>query len=156
ATDVLVDPQLGRFMLDLTGLGIASDDLRVDYILALTDARVGAKAFSLEPIVKEVFSFAADGSVAVVRDAFDGTPIAVKVRLGSTISEFEGTARGWTIFRNGVSVSATLAAELKSLDDVGSPVTPGRIAVDLERGRFKFPAGVLSLGDVITVSAAVE
>jgi hypothetical protein len=154
--DLAVDPQLGRFILDLAALAATAEDLRVDYLLAPAARIEDAAPFAFAPAAPEAFAFAADGGIRPLRDAFDGTPIAVAVRLGGAIGDYHGTARGWRILRNGVDLGATLPAELRSLDDVAAPVTPGRIAVDPERGRFKLPAGLLAPGDVIRVSFAAE
>jgi hypothetical protein len=53
---------------------------------------------------------------------------------------------------NGTDVHATLAADLGDLDDLDAPVPAGRITIDPDRGRLKFPAGFLAPGDRVTVS----
>jgi phage tail-like protein len=155
-TDLAVDPQLGRFILDLAAVATKAEDVRVDYLLAPAARIEDAAPFAFAPAAPEAFAFAVDGGILPLRDAFDGTPIAVALRLGGAIASYHGTARGWRILRNGVDLGATLPAELRSLDDVAVPVTPGRIVVDPERGRFKLPAGLLAPGDVVRVSFAAE
>lgn len=156
-TDVAVDPQLGRFILNLTAIGATAEEVRVGYLLAPAVRIENAAPFTFAPAAPpEAFAFAADGITLPLRDAFDGTPIAVALRLGRAIAEYHGSARGWRIFRNGTDLCATLSAELRSLDDLAAPVAPGRIALDPERGRFKLPAGLLAPGDVVRVSFAAE
>ena len=64
--------------------------------------------------------------------------------------------RGWRIRRNDVDVSGTLPAEVKSLADVNTVATPGRVAVDPDLGRFRFPAGFLAPGNRISVGFDAE
>jgi hypothetical protein len=157
ATDVAVDPQLGRFKLDLVGLGIAAEQIRVDYLLAPVQNHQGRAPAALSETVHEIFGFDPQGKMIVLRDGEDGTPISVKRRLGAPLSDFHGKRRGWTVYRNGVDVSGVLLqAEEKDLEDPTTPVTPGRLAVDLDRGRFKFPAGFFSPTDVIAVDYSDE
>jgi hypothetical protein len=155
-TDLAVDPQLGRFILDLAGIDAKAEEVRVDYLLASAVRIEEATPFALAPAAPEAFAFAGDGTVVSLRDAFDGTPIPVALRLGRALADYHGSARGWRILRNGADVSATLSAELRSLDDVTAPAPPGLVAIDPERGRFKLPAGLLAPGDVIRVSFAAE
>jgi hypothetical protein len=155
-TDVAVDPQLGRFILDLAALGAKAEEVRVDYLLAPADRIEDATPFAFAPAVPAAFAFAVDGATLPLRDGFDGTPIAMALRLGRALADYHGSARGWRIFRNFTDLGATLPAELRSLDDLGAPVAPGRIAIDPARGRFKLPAGLLAPGDVIRVSFATE
>jgi hypothetical protein len=156
STEVAIDPQLGRFVLDLGAIAAKAEDVRVDYLLAPAARIEDAAPFAFAPPAPEAFAFAGDGAVLRLRDAFDGTPIAVAMRLGKALAEYHGTERGWRILHNGADLSPTLPAELRPLDDVTVPVPPGRIAIDPERGRFKLPAGLLALGDVIRVSFAAE
>lgn len=154
-TEVAIDPQLGRFVLDLGAIAAKAEEVRVDYLLAPAVRIEDAAPFAF-PAAPEAFAFAGDGTVLRLRDAFDGTPIAVAVRLGKALADYHGTERGWRILRNGIDLSATLPAELRSLDDVAVAASPGRIAIDPERGRFKLPAGLLAPGDVVRVSFAAE
>ena len=89
-------------------------------------------------------------------DAFDGVPLSVALRLGKSLAEYDGTLRGWTIYRNGAASTAALTAILRNLEDPLPPVPAGRIGIDPQRGRFKFPAGFLAPGDRITVDYAFE
>jgi phage tail-like protein len=152
-TDLAVDPQLARFILDLTAIEAKAEEVRVDYLLAPAVPVEDATPFALGP---EAFAFAPGGGALPLRDGFDGTPIAVALRLGRAIADYHGGARGWRIFRNGTDLCATLPAELRSLEDLGAPVPPGRIAIDPARGWFKLPAGMLAPGDLIRVSFATE
>jgi phage tail-like protein len=155
-TDIAVDPQLGRFRLDLAALDARAEDIRVDYLLAPATRVQGADAGSLSPLVPEAFAFAADGASTPIRDAFDGVSLSVAFRLGKSLTEYHGTLRGWTIYRNGAPITATLTAELGDLENLSPPVPAGRIGIDPQRGRFKFPAGFLAPGDRITVDYAFE
>jgi len=76
--------------------------------------------------------------------------------LGEPLTAFHGGVRGWTIYRNGVDVSATLQAESKPLEDLTTGVTPNRVAIDLARGRFKFARNLLSARDIVTVDFGFE
>lgn len=154
-TDIAVDPQLGRFRLDLAALGAHAEDVRVDYLLGPAVRVQGAEAAPLSPPIAGALTVAA-GAPAPLRDAFDGVPIAVAMRLGRPLADYHGTARGWTIYRNGAATTAALAAELRDLEDASAPVPAGRVAVDPQRGRIKFPAGFLAPGDRITVDYAFE
>lgn len=153
---VAVDPQLGRFKLDLAGLGIAAEQIRVDYLLAPVQNHQGRAPAALSETVHALFGFDPQGKMIVLRDGEDGMPISVKRRLGADLADFHGTARGWRVYRNGIDVSGTLPAEEKDLGDPATPVTPGRLAVDVDRGRFKFPAGSFSPADLIAVDYSDE
>ncbi len=155
-TDVAVDPQLGRFVLDLAALNVQAEDVRVDYLIGPSHNMTDGKPSALSTTVPEVFAFLADGRVLGLRDAFDGTLVTTKLRFGLALTDFHGADRGWRIYRNGVEASATLPAEAKALDDVTTPVSPGHIAIDVERGRFKFPAGFLAPEDEVTVDFSAE
>lgn len=156
-TDVAIDPQLGRFKLDLAGLGIIAEQIRVDYLLGPVQNHQGRSPAALSETVHEMFGFDPQGKMVVLRDGEDGMPISVKRRLGAALADFHGKRRGWTVYRNGVDVSGVLLqAEEKDLEDPTTPVTPGRLAVDLDRGRFKFPAGFFSPTDVIAVDYSDE
>ncbi|MDC4224038.1 MAG: hypothetical protein MPW15_07355 [Candidatus Manganitrophus sp.] len=156
STDVAVDPQLGRFKLDLTGLGITAEQIRVDYLLGPVQSHRGTAPAALSETVHEIFGFDPQGKMIVLRDGEDGMPISVKRRLGAALADFHGKRRGWTVYRNGTDVSGTLSAEEKELGDPATPVAPGRLAVDVDRGRFKFPAGFFSPADVIAVDYSDE
>jgi phage tail-like protein len=150
--DVAVDPQLGRFRMDLASLTAAPEEVRVDYLLALAARVEDANPNSLSPAIPEVMAFSADGGLVRLLDGFDGTPISVAVRLGRPDGRYHGSARGWVVRHNGTDVHATLAADLGDLDDLDAPVPAGRITIDPDRGRLKFPAGFLAPGDRVTVS----
>ncbi len=157
AHDVAVDPERGRFKLDLTGLGIAAEQIRVDYLLAPVQNHQGTQPAALSETVHDIFGFDPQGKRIVLRDGEDGMPISVKRRFGAALSDFHGKRRGWTVYRNGVDVSGVLLqAEEKDLEDPITPVTPGRLAVDADRGRFKFPVGFLSPADLIAVDYSDE
>ncbi len=154
ATDIAVDPQLGRFRLDLAALGAKAEEVRVDYLLGPLNR---AQDATPEPLAPAAFAVSSGGGITPLRDRFDGTPVSVAIRLGRGLEEYHGNARGWSIYRNGTDVSATLPGELRDLADAAAaPVTPGRIAIDPDRGRFKFPAGFLTSGDHIMVDYSFE
>jgi phage tail-like protein len=155
-TDIAIDPQLGRFRLDLAALDARAEDLRVDYLLGPVTRVQGADAGVISPPVPQAFAFAADGATTPLRDAFDGVPLSVAFRLGKSLPEYHGTTRGWVIYRNGVAITAALAPELRDLANPLPPVPAGRIGIDPQHGRFKFPAGFLAPGDRITVDYAFE
>ena len=156
-TEMAVDPQLGRLKLDLAALGITAEQVRVDYLLAPARNRLGGDPDAIDAGVDGLFGFDPGGKMILLRDGEDGTPISVKRRLGAALSAFHGKKRGWTVYRNGVDVSGLLLqAEEKALEDPATPVTPGRLAIDLDRGRFKFPAGFFSPDDRITVDYSDE
>ncbi len=150
-TDVAIDPELGRIRLDLTALGLRAEELRVDYLLANVAGVDAAKALALSSGAPELFAFAPDGAHARPRDRRDGTPLAVALRLGRPLSSYYGTPRGFTLRRNGAPLTAALTPDLVSLDEPAATVAAGRVAVDLERGRFQLPSGSLASGDVVTV-----
>ena len=152
-TDVAVDPQLGRFLLNLSALGTKAEDVRVDYLLGTT-ARAEDVVAKVLDATRAVFAFAPSGDLMPLHDAFDGTPIDMALRLGRKISDYHLTPRGWHIRHNGTDI--TLPAELKELEDFSSPVTARHVAVDPRRGLLKFPAGFLAGRSRITVSYAYE
>jgi phage tail-like protein len=156
ATDVAVDPELGRFRLDLAALGARAEQVRVDFLLAAAALVEDGEPLALSASVPEFFAFLADGATLPLRDRLDGTPIAVALRLGRSVSDYEGGGRGFSIRKNGVDVAASLSLELIELDAETTPVTPGRVAVDVGRARFKFPTGFLAPGDQIRVDYAFE
>jgi hypothetical protein len=152
--DVAVDPQLGRFVLNLAVLGTSSSQIRVDYLLG--PARVVRNA---APAVVDssagLFSFSSDGVRIPLRDGFDGTLIASKLKLGRDVAEFHGTPRGWVVRRNGVDVSGTLTASIQPLESPAA-VSAATIAINPARGRLQFPPGVFAAGDVVTVDFNYE
>jgi phage tail-like protein len=154
--DILIDPQLGRFLMDLSALHVRPADVRADYLLAPVQSIAKGKAFGLSSAIPEVFAFARGGEFVRLRDAVDGTPLSSKVRLGVSLASFHGTSRGWTIRRNGVNVRDALQAQAKSLENLAVSVPPNHVAIDLDRGRFKFPAGFLNPDDVVTVDFSFE
>lgn len=154
-TDVAVDPQLGRFLINLAAAGVPAGRLRVGYLLAPAARSNGATPLALGP-APSVYAFAADGATSPLRDAYDGTPLSVKLRLGVAISAFHGSARGYRVLRNGVDVSGALAPDLQALDVASAAAAAGKLALDLDRGRFALPAGFLQPGDVVTVDFSAE
>jgi hypothetical protein len=152
-TDVAVDPQTGRFRMDLAAVGTAAEHVRVDYLLANVDTSAGP-ATPLSQAVPELFSFSQDGGHIRLRDALDGTAIGVALHLGMPLAAYHSTARGWTILRNGEDVG--LVPEVMDLADEAAPVSAGRIAVDVNLGRFKLPTGRVGAGDRFAVTFAFE
>ena len=155
-TDVAVDPELGRFLLDMTALAAAAEQVRVHYLLALATRVEEATAARLSEAIPEVLSFSADGGPVRLLDGLDGTPIPVAVRLGRPLDGYHGTARGWVVRRNEVDVGVELAAELTDLETLETPVPAGTLAVDADRGRLKFPPAFLTPDDRVTVSFSFE
>jgi hypothetical protein len=155
ATDVAVDPQRGRFLIDLGALGLPAARVRVGFLLAPASRVTAGRPLALAS-GSSAFAFAADGALAPLRDAFDGTMLSKKLRLGAGLGDFHGTARGWRVSRNGVDLTTTLAPELMALPLPGDTATPGRLAVDVDRGRFALPAGLLVPGDELTVDFSAE
>jgi hypothetical protein len=153
--DLAVDPQLGRFRVHPPGL-LAAEEVRVDYLLALATRAEDAPAGGLSAAVPEALAFAADGGLVRLVDGRDGTPISTAVRLGQPVGRFHGTRRGWVVRRDGVPVEADLAPLLGDLGRLDAPVPAGRLLVDPDRGRLKFPAGFLTPGDTVTVSYSFE
>ncbi|HWM08425.1 MAG TPA: hypothetical protein VNO82_03750 [Solirubrobacteraceae bacterium] len=148
--DAAVDPQLGRFRVDLAALGALAADVRVDYLLAPVRAverglRVAGDLFAFEP----------DGAEVALVDAFDGTRIAVALRLGAKLGRYHGTARGWSVRRNGADVTGALPPVVLDLGDPATVAPAGRLAIDLERARVRFPPGFLAPGDAVAVGAHV-
>ncbi len=153
AKDIAVDPQRGRFLLNLTAFGITADDLRVGYALASAVRTTGGTPARIGPAGSNTWAFAADGSATALRDAFDGTPLGTKIRLGASLaSDFAGTPRGFRIFvgSTDVTASGTLTAQDVAIE---GPVTAaaGQLLVDVERGRFALPAAAVPAGAVVTV-----
>ena len=161
STDVAVDPQLGRFLLDLSGLVTGAGDpadatVRVDYLLAPAVRVEGAAVTSPPGAAPEVRSLR-DGEPVEVVDAFSGTAIGVALRLGTSLAVYDGTPRGWTVRRNGQPVNADLPALIADLSDVtatGGSTPAGRLALDPERGILRFPVGELGPTDEVTVDYA--
>lgn len=153
--DLAVDPQLGRFRVHPPGL-VEAEELRVDCLLGLAARVEDATPGALSGAVPEALAFAADGGLVRLVDGFDGTPISVAVRLGRPVGQFHATPRGWLVRRNGVPVDAQLTPQLGDLGRLDAPVPAGRLLVDPDRGRLKFPAGFLAAGDRVTVSYAFE
>jgi phage tail-like protein len=157
--DVAIDPELGRFRVDLEFLGTSAERVRVDYLLAAVDDRVLQAEPS--PLTSEgppeFFSFDSEGGPVRLRDAFDGTPLAVSMRLGVRAVDYHGTERGWQIFHNRKEVSASLEVQIADLpDDHQGPVAKDHIAVDPERGRFKFASEFIASDDHLEVSFSFE
>jgi phage tail-like protein len=154
---VAIDPEAGRFFINLNIVKATADDLRVDYLLGAVDENELGEAFPLSSDGRPRFAFSTDGTPAPLRDAFDGTPIAVSLGLGVPVSDYHGTARGWRIFHNGKDATALLAVEIGELPDDGEDVVPeGRVVVDPARGRLQFAPEFLAPGDRVHVSAAFE
>jgi phage tail-like protein len=138
-TDVAVDPQLGRFRMDLATIGATAEDVRVDYLVGLTTAVAGVRPRQVDAQVSELFAFGPDDERSAPRDAFDGTAVADALRLGRGLADYHGTARGWRIRLDGNPV--TLPAAQLNLDSIATAPPAGTLAVDPARGRFRFPAG---------------
>jgi phage tail-like protein len=159
ANGVAVDPELGRFVVDLGALGVTSEHLRVDYALTPAEPIRDVPALPVDPAVPEcrTVEHAAQGPW---RDGLDGTALDAKLRLGAAVGDLHGRDRGWRIRRNGVDVSSAaggaVPAEVRDLGDVGAAVTVGTVAVDLRRGRVKFAAGLLAADDAVTLDFHVE
>lgn len=153
--DLAVDPQLGRFRVHPPTL-LAAEQVRVDYLLGLATRVEDAVPGRLSEAVPEVLSFAPDGGLVRLVDGFDGTPISVAARLGSPIGQFHATARGWVVRRNGATVAGQLTPQLGDLGRLDAAVPAGRLVVDPDRGRLKFPAGFLAPGDRVAVSFSFE
>lgn len=152
-TDVAIDPQRGRFLANLSAIGVPAERVRVGYLLAPATRIAGTAPLALGPAL---FGFAPDGALNAVRDAFDGTPISVKLRLGASAGDFHGTARGYRVLRNGLDLTGGLAPELKPLDDPGDTASAAHLAIDLDRGRFALPVGFLQPGDALAVEFSAE
>jgi hypothetical protein len=148
--DIAVDPQLGRFLLTLSAFGVNAEDLRVGYLLASAVRVVGGAPAPVGSVGSNTFSFAADGRLAPLRDAYAGTPIPVRLRLGAVIADFHGTPRGYRVFAGATQLTATLSPQLAAIE---VPVTAaaGTMIIDLERGRFAVPAGAVPAGIALTV-----
>jgi hypothetical protein len=155
-TDIAVDPQLGRFTMNLAALAITAETVRVDYLLGPSRLVQRGTPDIPDTTVPQLFTFAANGGATLLRDGFDGTPVTVKLRLGAAVTDFHGTGRGWVICRNQVDISGALPAEIKSLANSATAVTQGKVAVDPDLGRFKFPAGFLQATDTVTVDFNAE
>lgn len=139
--DIAVDPQLGRFWLDLDAFGVAAAELRVSYALANVARVTRGTALRIDtlggtgPSGTSIFSFFADGRLAALCDALDGTPIRTKLRLEAELTDFHGTPRGYDVIVEGDSVLEVLIPQLATIDGpVSNP--GGLLMIDLERGRF--------------------
>ena len=152
--DVAVDPQLGRFLVNLTGLGATAEQFRVDYLLGPAEPVLDRRAVPVVSTVPELL--AVDADRVALRDGSDGTPIAIKLRLGSSLADFHDLARGWVIKQNGANLSGGLTPVLQALESLTTPVAVGTVAVDPDRGRFKCPAGLVTLADRITIDCHLE
>lgn len=150
--DIAVDPQLGRFLVDLAAFGIVAEDVRVRYLLASAVRTTGATPARVGPAGSNTFAFAADGRLTRLRDALDGTPIAIKRRLGAVISDFHGQPRGYRIFVGSVDLTnaETLAPQVVDIEGPRTALA-GQMLVDLERGRFAVPPGTMPAGTAVTV-----
>jgi hypothetical protein len=160
-TGIYLDPELGRFMLIPSAFGLQQSQLRVGYLLAQAVRQTGSTPYAIGTAAATVFSFGTDASVLTLRDGFDGTPIAAKLNIaahsnnGISLADFHGTARGYTVWRNGVDLTAQLTPELKTLDGPGITASAGKLAIDPLRGRFALPTPPAA-GDVLTVDFSVE
>jgi phage tail-like protein len=152
ARDIAVDPELGRISIDLAGLGAAVDEVRVDYRLGpatLVDRATAARLSSV------LFAFSSDGQVRALRDRYDGFLLSWGVARGASLSVVNAFGRGFSVLVNGVDATPSFTYVLA---DLGVPgvTSAGRIDVDLARGSFRFPPGVVQPGDVVTVSYAFD
>ena len=152
-SDVAVDPQLGRFLINLDAVGATAGDVRVSFLLAAAARRRSVTPRRLAQ-VGATYSFAPDGAFARLRDGFDGTPLSMKINLGATAAAYHGTDRGYHVRRNGADITSLLAVDLRSLDVEDAVASPGTLAVDLDRGRFALPPGFLGASDVLTVEVS--
>ncbi|HZJ64911.1 MAG TPA: hypothetical protein VFD36_15480 [Kofleriaceae bacterium] len=150
--DIAVDPQLGRFLMSLAGFGVNAGDLRVGYLLARGVRSSGTSPAPVGSAGSNTFSFSADGSMAALRDAFDGTPLSTKIRFGATIADVHGKARGYRIFVGSTDITnaGTLTPQVADIDGPKT-VAAGQMLVDLDRGRFAVPAGTIPTGTPVTV-----
>jgi hypothetical protein len=146
--DIAVDPQMGRLLLNLSSFGVQADELRVGYLLASAVRTEAAPPFRLGP---NLFAFARQGAITLLRNGWDGTPLSTKLRLGAALADFHGTVRGYRVRRNGAELTATLTGEVQSLEDPNAVATAGRLFLDLDRGRFAVPAGLIAANDVLEV-----
>ncbi|MGW0591315.1 phage tail protein [Streptosporangium sp. NPDC002607] len=149
ATNVAVDPQLGRILLDPVALGVAGRGVRVDYLTAPTARAEDVTATRPPDEPPEVLLCTADGDPAELVDGFDGTPVRTAVRLGVPLSAFHGTDRGWRVARDGVDVTAQLTP---GLGDIAAPAPAGRLVIDPDRGLLRFPAGFVTAAHRVSVS----
>jgi hypothetical protein len=97
------------------------------------------------------FAFAADGRAAPLRDGFDGTPLAVKLRIGSVIGDYHGKLRGYRIFVNGTDITNGSLTPQVAVIDGPTTAAAGKLVVDLDRGRFATPPGTIAASAVVTV-----
>ncbi|MFI9561189.1 hypothetical protein [Nonomuraea endophytica] len=148
SSDVAVDPQLGRVLLD-PALGVLGQGIRVDYLTAPATRADDVIATRPEDEPPELRLCAVDGGPAELVDGFDGTPVRTAVRLGVPLAAFHGTDRGWRVARDGVDVTGQLTPEL---GDVTAPAPSGRMTVDPERGLLRFPAGFVTAAQRVSVS----
>jgi phage tail-like protein len=151
--DIAVDPQRGRFVLNLDAFSINAEDVRVSYLLANAVRTTGGATALVGPAGSNTWSFAADGRAAALRDALDGTPLRAKIRLGaSLITDFAGTPRGFRIFVGATDVTSngTLTAQDVAIEGPRTALA-GQLLVDVERGRFALPAASVPAGAVVTV-----
>ncbi len=150
--DIAVDPQLGRFLLTLASFGVTAAELRVGYLMTSVTRVTGALPATIGPAGSNTFAFAADGSSAPLRDGFDGTLLAVKLRLGGVIGDYHGKPRGYRIFVNALDLTnaGTLSPQVGPIE--GPMTAPaGKLLVDLERGRFAVPPGTIPANAAVTV-----
>jgi phage tail-like protein len=154
-TDLAVDPQLGRILLDPAALetaGTAGQGVRVDYLTAPAVRAADLTAGSPRADTPAVRDLTVDGFPAELVDAFDGTPVRAALRLGVPLAAFHGTDRGWRVARNGVEVTAGLTPVVTDLDRLGVVVTLGNLAIDPGRGLLAFPQDFVTAADVVTAT----
>lgn len=150
--DVAVDPQRGRFLVNLTAFGISADDLRVGYSLTSALTMTGATPAVVGAPGSNIWSFAPGGTVAPLRDAFDGTPLRIKLRFGaSLINDLANKPRGFRILAGTTNVTATLTAQDVILDGPSASPPAGQLHIDVDRGRFALPPGTVSAGTALSV-----
>ncbi|MFI7128808.1 hypothetical protein ACIBQ1_24105 [Nonomuraea sp. NPDC050153] len=149
-TDIAVDPQLGRILLDPAALGVSAQAVRVDHLTAPAVRAAGVTAGPARADTPAVRSLTVDGFPAELVDALDGTPVRAALRLGVPLAAFHGTDRGWRIARNGADVTAQLTPLLADLDRLDLAVAPGNLAIDPVRGLLAFPQGFVTAADTVT------
>jgi phage tail-like protein len=151
-TDIAVDPQLGRILLDPAGLETTVQAVRVDYLTALAVRAADVPADPPREDTPALRELTVDGFAAELVDAFDGTPVRVALHLGVPLAAFHGTDRGWRVARDGVDVTAELTPVVTDIDRFDVLVAPGDLAIDPLRGLLAFPPGFVTAADVVTVT----
>lgn len=153
--DIAVDPQRGRLLLSAMGLALDLAQLRVGYNLAAVMSWLGQAPTLVAP-GGNVYAFGRSADPQPLRDAFDGTALSAKLRLGATLADFHGSPRGYVLRRQGADVTASVAPTAAELDASSAIVPAGQVLIDVDRGRFALPPGFLGPTDVLTVDFGAE